>query len=83
MKVRIAREYVWYGMLEETQHANVADRFFSFIKHFNHLGSYISYNLIDNFDINIRITVARKSMGALTTLWDNLHVDTHNKVLIF
>ena len=38
-----------------------------FTKQFKYLGSYISYNLVDDFDIEACIVSDTKSMGALKT----------------
>ncbi|EJK60033.1 hypothetical protein THAOC_19683 [Thalassiosira oceanica] len=52
--------------------------------HFKYLGSFISYNLRDDFDIDLRIKKAGQAMGALKHFFNNKHVDTYNtKHLIF
>ena len=69
--------------MEETRDIKVADDFVSFTKHFKYLnlGSYVSYNLRDDFDIESRISSASASMGALKNFWDNPHVDLYSKIL--
>ena len=68
--------------LPETQPIQVADGFVTFTKHFKYLGSYISYNLRDDYDIQNRVLNASKAMGALKNFWDNPHVDLYSKFLI-
>ncbi|EJK66387.1 hypothetical protein THAOC_12701 [Thalassiosira oceanica] len=51
--------------------------------HFKYLGSFISYNLRDDFDIDLRIKKAGQAMGALKHFFSNEHVDTYTKHLIF
>ena len=82
-KARIAKEDELYDHLEETRDIKVADGFVSFTKHFKYLGSYISYNLRDDFDVESRISSASASMGALKNFWDNPHVDLYSKYLLF
>ena len=41
----------------------MADGFVMFTKHFKYLGSYIVYNLRDDFNIQSCITAANQSMG--------------------
>ncbi|EJK53817.1 hypothetical protein THAOC_26666 [Thalassiosira oceanica] len=40
-------------------------------------GSFISYNLRDDFDINLRIKKAGQAMGALKHFFNNKHIDTY------
>ena len=82
-KARTAKEDIIYDGLSETKDINVADGYVSFTKHFKYLGSYISYNLRDDFDIESRIASASASMGALSNFWDNSHVDLYSKYLLF
>ena len=51
--------------------------------HLKYLGSFISYNLRDDFDIDLRIKKAGQAMGALKHFFNNEHVDTYTKHLIF
>ena len=57
--------------------------FVTFIKKLKYLGSYISYNLKDDFDIEAHIMSATNEIGYLKNFWDNIHVDTYSKYLIF
>ena len=72
-----------YDNLEETKPIQVADGHVTFTKHFKYLGSHISYNLRDNYDIELRLTTASQSMGALNNVWNNLHMDIYSKYLLF
>ena len=62
---------------------DVADGFITYTMHFKYLGSFISYNLLDDFDINTRIDKANQSMGALKHFFNNPHVNKKSKYLIF
>ena len=82
-KAKVKREDEVYDTLDETKDIKVADRFVSYTKHFKYLGSYISYNLRDDYDIDARLAAASASMGALKKVWDCPHMDLHNKYLLF
>ena len=72
-----------YDKLDETQNFPVADGFVSFTRTFRYLGSLISYNLRDDDDITSRLAAANASMGRLTEVWRNPHLDVYNKYLLF
>ena len=72
-----------YFGLDETKPFAVKDGFVTFTMHFKYLGSFISYNLRDDFDIDTRIKKAGMAMGALKHFFNNKHVDTYTKHLIF
>ena len=57
--------------------------FISFTKLFKYLGSWISFDLSDEFDIEERIKSANKAMGALRFYWKSKQVDLHSKYLIY
>ena len=57
--------------------------FISFTKLFKYLGSWISFDLSDEFDIEERIKSANKAMGALRFYWESQKVDLHSKYLIY
>lgn len=52
-------------------------------REFIYLGSLTSYDLIDDPDIQRRISIASRSMGALKNLWDNDNIDMKTKYLFF
>ena len=73
-----------YNDAEETKKFVVHETgFISFTKHFKYLGSWISYDLNDLFDLEKRIMKAYQSMGALNCFWNTKEVDIHAKYLIY
>ena len=59
---RDVREDFVYDRHPETQRVDLDDGYVGFTKHFPYLGSFISYNLKDDFDISKRITKAFQNM---------------------
>ena len=55
----------------------------TFKRHFKYLGSYISYSLKDNYDIEHRISQASAAIGAFNNFWYNDTVDCFSKHLFF
>ena len=55
----------------------------TYSKHFKYLGTFISYNLRDDYDIDKRIAAASKAMGALELFFNKKEVSTYSKYLIF
>ena len=55
----------------------------TFTRHFKYLGSYISYSLKDDYDIEHRISEASAAIGDLNKFWMNNTVDNISKYLIF
>jgi len=72
-----------YDQIAETKRAAIGDGYIDFTKHFVYLGSNVSYNLKDDFDISQRLTKAFQSMGAMKNIWDNQHIDLYSKYLLF
>jgi hypothetical protein len=72
-----------YNKLEETQPIQVEDGYVTFCRHFKYLGSFISFNLCDDYNIEKRVTAATQSMGALKNVWDSPHLDIWSKYLLF
>ena len=70
-------------MHPETQRVKLDDGYLEFTKHFPYLGSFISYNLKDNFDISKRILKAFQNMGMLKNVWEDPHIDLYFKYLLF
>ena len=77
---------------EELYHASTqTDRIYlengtsyiDFTAHFKYLGTFISFDLTDDHDINHRIMRASQSMGALKHYWDNPYTDLKSKYVIF
>ena len=53
----------------------VADGFVTFSPNFEYLRLLISFNLCDDYDIHKRIPAANASMGTLSEMWKDDHVD--------
>ena len=66
-----------------TQQFCVADGFVTFTKHFKYLGSCISYDLKDDYDVKMRVSAAYRAMGALHSFWRSNEVELYSKYLIF
>ncbi len=60
-----------YNNLEETQTIAVEDGFVTFCRHFKYLGSFVSFSLCDDYDIEKHITAATQPMGARKNVWDS------------
>jgi hypothetical protein len=58
MKQHRAREELLYNNLAETALIPVSDGQVTFCRHFKYLGSYVSFCLCDNYDIDKRIAAA-------------------------
>ena len=71
-----------YGNYIETRNATVGNGFVEFTKHFKYLGSFVSYNLKDDYDIGQQLTNAYQHMGALKSFWDNQRIELYSKCLI-
>ena len=72
-----------YDRYSNTQRVDFEDCYVEFTKHFPYLGSFISYDLKDNFDISKRITKAFQNMGMLKYVWDNPHIELYLKYMFF
>jgi hypothetical protein len=83
MKQCRAREELLYDNLEETARIPVSDGQVTFCRHFKYLGSYVSFCLCDDYDIDKRIAAASQAMGALKTMWDCPHLELWSKYLLF
>ncbi|EJK52991.1 hypothetical protein THAOC_27652 [Thalassiosira oceanica] len=64
--------------LDQTQPIAVKDGLVTFTMHFKYLGSFISYNLRDDFDIDLRIKKAGQA-GALKHFFNNKQVDVKQR----
>ena len=73
-----------YDACDETQIIHMSGNgIVTYCKHFKYLGSWISYNLQDDYDINMRIASASKSMGALKLFFHRAEVSLQAKYLVF
>ena len=61
----------------------LSDGFVSFCPHFKYLGSWLSFSLRNDHDVERRIGAANGSMGALDNFWKDHHVDMYSKYMIF
>ncbi len=61
----------------------MTDGHVDFVKYFKYLGSYISFDLMDDYDIDKRIVAANKSMGSLKHFWNNPYASLRAKQHIF
>ena len=80
---RNKREEITYDNLPETRLIVVKDRFVTFCLNSKYLGSWISFSLREDHDITKRLAAANASMGAMSKMWDDDHVDTYSKYLLF
>ena len=81
--IKDLKEDSLYDQSSEMRRATIGDGYVEFTKHFMYLGSYVSYNLKDDYDISQRITKAFQNMGAMKNIWDDQHVDLYSKYLLF
>ncbi len=72
-----------YHELKEMRPIDVDDGSVTFCRHFKYLGSFVSFSLCDNFDIENQVTAATQSMGALKNVWNSPHLDIWSKYLLF
>ena len=72
-----------YNNAEETKRVFVGNGHINATKHFPYLGSYTSYHLIYDMDINRRITHANQMMGGILPYFTCVHFDIFSKYLIF
>jgi hypothetical protein len=72
-----------YDTSSDTQRITVADDYVDFVKHFKYLGSYITFDLTDGYNIDKRIAAASKSMESLKHFWNNSYASLRAKQLIF
>ena len=80
---RHKREEITYENLPETRLIVVKDGFVTLCRHFKYLGSWISFSLREDHDITKRLAAENASMGAMSKIWDDDHVDTYSKYLLF
>ena len=82
-KQKRQRDDKQYDNLPDTAIVNFKEGNATFTRHFNYLGSYISYNLRDDHDVDRRIAATSASMGGLSSYWNDKSVDLKYKYLIF
>ena len=72
-----------YENLSEKKLIFVLDIFINFFWHFKYLGTWISFSLRNNQDVAKRLAAANASMGAMIKIWDDNHVETYSKHMLF
>ena len=81
MKVIMDR---YYEKAKETRQLVLKDSsFISFTRNFKYLGSWISYDLTDSYDILSKIKKSNQVIGALKFFWQANEVDVKSKYLIY
>ena len=80
---RVIIEDDLYDSCQETDDVMMNGGIITYSKHFKYLGTFISYNLRDDYDIDRRIAAASKAMGALKLFFNKKEVSTYSKYLIF
>ena len=58
-------------------------RIVTFTKHFKYLGSYISYYLQDDYNIDVRLVAGYASMGSLSKFCTEASFENRSKHLTF
>ena len=82
-KQKLQREDKQYDNSPDTAIIKFEEGNVTFTSHFKYLGSYISYNLRDDHDVESRMAAASASTGSLSSYWNNTSVDIKSKYLIF
>ena len=80
---RVIIEDDLYDSCQESDDVMMNGGIITYSKHFKYLGTFISYNLRDDYDIDKRIAAASKAMGALKLFFNKKEVSTYSKYLIF
>ena len=80
---RHKREEITYDNLPETRLIVFKDGFITICRHFKYLGSWISFSLQEDHGITKRLSAANALMGVMSKIWDDDHLDTYSKYLIF
>ena len=74
-----------YFASDNTNRIHLSDgaSYIDFTAHFKYLGTYISFDLTEDFDINNRITKASREMGRLRHFFHNPFVKLRFKHQVF
>jgi hypothetical protein len=72
-----------YDKLDETKNIAVADVYVTFTQSFCYLKSMVAYNLRNDGNVMTQIVAAEASMGVLKEVWQNKHLNTYSKCLLF
>ena len=82
-KKKCQREDEQYDNSLDTASVKFKEGNVTFTRHFKYLGSYISYNLRDDHNVDSRIAAASAFMGSLSSYWSEKSVDLKSQYLIF
>ena len=80
---RNRREEIAYSNLLEKRLIVVGDGLVTFCRHFKYLGSWIYFYLQEDHNIAKRLSAKNPLMGAMSKIWNDDHVDTYSKCLLF
>ena len=80
---RISLEQMLYNLSPETAEVPMKDGFVTYTENFKYLGSWISFTLRDDIDIERRIASATKAVGALEEFFDRKEISIRAKYLVF
>ena len=62
---------VLYSNLSETDVIHLTDGFVDYCNNFKYLGSHISFDLYDDFEINLRLAAAFRQFGQMKNVWND------------
>jgi exonuclease III len=71
------------GEIPEEALYTVADGYITFTRKFKYLGSWITHDLRDDTDINVRVGKARAQVQQLANIWNCKHVTTEFKKMLY
>ncbi|KAL7546562.1 hypothetical protein ACHAWF_009889 [Thalassiosira exigua] len=72
-----------YDESSKTKEVQMVDGFITYCRHFKYLGSWITYNLRDDKDIDMRIAAASKAMSALNGFFSRKEIALESKYAVF
>ena len=82
-KQKRQREDRSYNEANETKSVTASYGFIKFTKHFRYIGSFVPYNLHDDYDVDRRLSSTSQLMGSLNHFWRDTSVNLCSKYLIF
>ena len=82
-EARASLEDKLYDEYDKTKMVAVRNGFVAYCKHFKYLGSWVSFNLGDDHDIDTRITSVSKAMDALEYFFSRREINIYLKYFLF
>ena len=82
-ELRHRREEISYNDLPVTRLIVVKDVFVTFCQPFKYLCPLISFSLREDHNIEKRLAAENVLMGGMSKIWDDDHLDTYSKYLLF